>query len=410
MCFKRIILCLIPVLVFTACGKNTPVNESKIPVINEQDYFYANIIQKEENQVRFKETILFSKAYPNTDIIDLTNLKKPHNNANLTHIDNNGNLYFVVERTETEDIGAIFSYNPFSKKWCTLVETDKNHNCTIICANEKYLLWKDDENANWLKSSLHLLDLHTMKDIKFYTHTVDPSTGLMYTWQFSTPVIIGDNIYFDDIVGIDKNNLYQIKMFSYSISQNNVKELDNNAKYPMEYKENIAWLKMSQDKENSIFFSSEQSKGLLKTENRLGTAFTAKNNLIVANDYMSQASYDSICNSSNTQTNFNDDINDQTVASYGMKLIVDEKIHPLLVVSKGFITNPVTNGDLVGWYGSSAGIPIIYSHKKDKLIEFDNLSSTSILGYSLFVSENYAVLGYATEDNKQYHFMWNLKA
>ena len=152
---KRIILFLIPILVLASCGQNLPVNEAKMPIINEQDYFSANIIQKSENQIRYKETILFSKAYPNTNIVDLTNLAKPHKNANLRYIDNNGNLYFVVERTETENIGAIYLYNPFSKKWSTLVNTDENLNCTIICANERYLLWRDDKNANWLKSSLH---------------------------------------------------------------------------------------------------------------------------------------------------------------------------------------------------------------------------------------------------------------
>ena len=232
----------------------------------------------------------------------------------------------------------------------------------------------------------------------------------MYTWQFSSPVMIGDNIYFDDIVGVDKNNLYQIKMFSYSISQNNVKELDNNAKYPMEYKENIAWLKMSQDKENSLFFSLEQNKGILKTENRLGTAFTAKGDLIVANDYMSQALYDNLYKTPSTQSKFDDNANDQTVTSYGMKLMVDGKVQPLLVVNKGFITNPVTNGDLVGWYGSSAGIPIIYSYKKNKLIEFDNLSSASIFAYTFITSEKYSVLSYATENNEQFSFMWSLTA
>lgn len=406
--FKSLIFILIIVL-FTSCSTDSAVDEIKIPVINEMDYLSADIISQTENQVRFKETISFSNAYPHANMIDLTTLNKPRDDANLSGVDNQGNVYYVAERSDSKPTGAIYSYNPFSKKWNTLVETDNNHNCNYIFANEKYLLWMEDQNANWLKTSLHLLNLDTMKDIKFYEHTVDPNTKLTFAWQFSTPVLINDTVYFDDIVNVNKDEIYEIKVFSYSISKNKVKEVAKDAKWPMEYQNNAAWLKKSQDQKNSIFFSSQQNKNLFKTETRLGTVFTSHDDIIIANDYMSQAFYDTLTHASNSKSEFTDTVKDPAISSYGIKLLVNDNIQPVIVINKGNITNPVSNGDLIAWRGLSVGTPVLYSYNMNKLIEFDHLSLDSVFDYGFMLSQNYAILSCATEKNEQYTYMWKLK-
>lgn len=410
--FKSILLFILFILIiflFASCGINETIDETDIPIISESDYFSADIINKTGNSVRFKETIPFTQAYPDSNVIDLTNLKKPREDAQVICVDNVGNIYYVAERGENHSTGSIFSYNYSNKSWKTLVETSENHNCTVVCVNENYLLWREDDNANWLKVTLHLLDLKTKKSVKIYDYSTDPNTVLMYSWQFSTPVIIGDNVYFDDIVGKDKNELYDIKMYSYSITQKKINTLDEDAKWPMEFQGEAAWLKMSSDKKNSLFYSAKQEKFLLKTEARLGTAFTSRKNIVVANDYMSQAFFDHLTTKSSLQSDFIDSVNDPAISSYGIKLYKKNQIRPIIVVNTGFITNPVTNGDLIGWYGSSVGKPLIYSSRKDILIEFDQLGLENVLAYDFKLSDNYLILSCATENNDQYVYMFDLE-
>ena len=403
-----ILLCIFIIFLFTSCGTNEVIEETDIPIISENDYFSADIITKTENSVRFKATISFTQAYPDSNVIDLTKLKKPQENAQVILVDNEGNIYYVAEKGDTNANGSIFSYNYSDKSWTTLVETSENHNCTVVYVNDNYMLWREDDNANWLKATLNLLNLKTKESFKIYDYSVNPNTGLMYSWQFSTPVIIGDNIYFDDIVGKNKNELYDIKMFSYSITQKKITALDKDAKWPMEFQGKAAWLKMSSDEKNSLFYSSKQDKFLLKTETRLGAAFTSSKDIIVANDYMSQAFFNFLIANSSLQTDFIDSVNDPAISSYGIKLYKNNQIQPVIVVNTGFVTNPVTNGDLIGWYGSYVGKPLIYSSQKDILIEFDQLGLENILGYDFKLSDNYLILSCATDDNEQYIYMFDL--
>lgn len=407
--FYNILLCVFIMFLFSSCGKKETINETNIPVISENDYFSADIVSKTENSVRFKETISFTQAYPNSNVINLTNLEKPREDAQVIFVDNAGNIYYVAERGNNNSTGSIFSYNYSDKSWTTLVETSENHNCTVVYANESYVLWREDNNANWLKVTLHLLDLNTKKCVKIYDYSTDPNTGLMYSWQFSTPVIIGDNVYFDDIVGKNRNELYDIKMYSYSITRKRINTLDEAAKWPMEFQGKAAWLKMSSDEKNSLFYSAKKEKFLLKAETRLGTAFTSSKDTVVANDYMSQAFFDYLTTKSTLQTDFTDSVNDPAISSYGIKLYKNNQIQPIIVVNTGFITNPVTNGDLIGWYGSSVGKPLIYSCQKNVLIEFDQLGLENVLAYDFKLSDNYLILSCATGDNKQYVYMFNLK-
>ena len=406
--FKSIVLCIIFLFLFASCGVNETIDEADIPVISEKDYFSADIIEKTEDMISFKKTVSFSQAYPNVDMIDLTNIKKPREDAALIFVDNQGNIYFQAENGEDDTSGALFSYNYSNDSWTTLIETDEDHNCCVICANERYMLWMKDENANWLKTSLHLLDLNTKESVKIYDFSLDPETNLMYAWKFSTPVIIDDNVYFEDIVGVDKNGLYDIRMYSYSITDKKVTLLDKDAKWPMEFKGEAAWLRMSSDEKNSLFYSAKQEKLLFKTETRLGTVFTADGDIIVANDYLPQGVYDQLYSKSDLQTEYVDDTNDPRTACYGIKVYKNNKIAPVFVAINGNVTNAVTNGDLVGWLGSSVGKPLMYSLVKDVLIEFDQLEFKNILSYNFRLSDNYAIITCGSGDNENYTYMWKI--
>ena len=94
--FYNILLCVFIMFLFSSCGKKETINETNIPVISENDYFSADIVSKTENSVRFKETISFTQAYPNSNVINLTNLEKPREDAQVIFVDNAGNIYITA--------------------------------------------------------------------------------------------------------------------------------------------------------------------------------------------------------------------------------------------------------------------------------------------------------------------------
>lgn len=420
---KSLLIILVVAILLTACSTDgeiekfsidtdSGIDEASLQIINEYDYMGKDIVETKEmgnpTLYKFKETVSFEEAYPDAEIIDLSNVELPHSDASVSGVDENGIVYYSVQyagpTSQFYEYCAIYSYNPWSKEWKTLVETDETRSCSFVAANEKYLLWHEDKNSNWQKLSLNLLDLETMENRKIYTFAINPETGLMYSRRFSEPAICGDYVYFDDTVGIDKDGIYKIKTFSYSISKNKLTEMDEDAKWTMEYKGDVAWLKMTKDKKNSMFYSLKDKKALLKTEARLGTTFASGGNLIAAHDSLPQGVFDNLQNPAVDV--FENEGNNPRSYGEGIKLIADNKVEPIVMVGLGSISTPITNGDIIGWNGQGIGSPLFYSYSKDKLIEFSNITSQKQINYGYKMSDNFAILMASSYDGNSYRYMW----
>lgn len=399
----------------TSCSNKKHVSESAVIVLNESDYLNADVVSTDENIIFYKKTAKFSEEYKGVKLKDISHIQKPKN-AYIQAVDDNGNIYYCIDGNDSVDtIAEIMSYNLKSQKLTSLIKPVNMFNCTVVSVNDRYLIWVEDENANWQKTSIHLFDLQTKDDVEFYKHTLDPKTNLTYTSFFNSPVMIGDKVYFDDVVSKDSNDIYKIQVFSYDIKQKKVSKLYDQAKIPMEYKGKLAWLSMSADKKNSVFCSdAARVTGILKSETRLGTAYTSSGDLIIINDYMSHALFNEIKNKSKSSkgnsVRFVDTTNDPSISSYGIKLVTGKQILPILVVENGFATNVVTNGNIIGWYGSSIGAPMFYDRTKDKIICIDNLKIDKFSGYGITLSKNYAIIGYSedTEDATEQTLLWTL--
>jgi hypothetical protein len=273
----------------------------------------------------------------------------------------------------------------------------------------------EDENANWQKTSIHIFDLQTKVDIEFYKYTLDPKTKLTYTSLFNNPVVIGDKVYFDDVVTKDANDIYKIQLLTYDIRRQKISKAYDQAKIPMEYKGKLAWLSMSADKKNSIFCSNAVKEiGIVKSATRLGTVYSSCRDVIVTNDFLSKTLFDRIMNNfksgNKKSVNFKDTTNDPSISSYGIKLYIGKQVIPIMVVENGFATNVVTNGSIIGWYGSSIGAPMFYDLIKDKIIYIDNLKVSKFSGYGITLCNNYVILRYAedTEGAAEQTLLWSL--
>ncbi len=404
-----LIIFVMMISILSSCKAQTPSDKSKnetpsdktesiekgLRVVNKDGYL-NEYVSSTENMVLYKETINFSDAYKNIKYTEISNVKTPIPDMDLVALDNDGNVYYVkfVDPLINPGPTYIYRYSPFEKKWEKLVETDKKTQCTIISISDKYMIWQEDENANWFKANLNIYNLESKKNTKIYTYTRNTESGLMYSWQFNEPVIIDGKVYFEDTVGVDKENFYKIKIFSYDISSGKLTEVANDSKKVMEYKNKPAWLAMSEDKINCLFYADCEKGYLFKEITGLGTIFTSKGDMLVSNDYMTAADFEKIKEGTNETLGNNIISPTARRACYGIRKYERDKTVPIIAYcgDGGFIDSVKTNGNIVAWSGILTGLPMFYDNTLDKIVTFENYIDSKTTSYNMLLSDNYILV------------------
>ena len=386
-------------LIFSTCKAETPSDKTEsiekgLRVVNKDDYLseYASLT---DNMVLYKEKINLADAYKNIESIDISGINTPLANMDCMGIDNYGNVYYEKNQImiANAEPSYIYRYLPYEKKWEKLIETDGKTQCTIISIDDKYMFWHEDENANWSRSSLNMYDLETKTNTKIYTYSRDEN-GVMYSWQFDAPVVIDGKVYFADTVGVDKENYYKIKIFSYDISNGNIIEVASDSKKVMEYKDKPAWLTISEDKTNCLFYAESKSGYWFKEITGLGTIFASKGNVLVANDYMTAADFEKI-KEGTAETLGNNVISPTNPREcYGIRKYGDDKTEPIIAFwdAGGYIDGVRTNGKIVTWCGSNTGMPMFYDSISDKIVTFENYIDSETISSNTYVSDNYILV------------------
>ncbi len=390
--FKTLIICITLIMVLSSC--KTVISEKNLRIITKDDYL-IEYVSCNGDTILYKEKINLYDAYKNIEIIDITSVKTPLVDMDPVGVDDLGNVYYVnnVDPIINPCPSVIYKYSPYNKEWEKLVETDTKSQCYFVSINNQYLLWLEDESAGGLRLSLHIYNVENQKDIKIYTYTRNPENNLMFTFQFNEPIIIDNKVYFQDTVGIDKDDFYKIKIFSYHISSGKITEIASDSKKVMEYKNEPAWLTMSEDKINCLFYSSFDKDYLFKEITGLGTIYTTKGNMILANDYMTAQDFEKI-KASTVETLGNNVISPNSpIECYGIRKYDDDKTIPIIVHGgKGFIDSVKTNGNIVTWCGSSVGVPMFYDNKIDKIVTFEEIIDNETTSYNVLLSNNYIFL------------------
>ncbi len=408
---KKRIICLVSILllvlivglaiIYKLPIKENQLIENKLPVLSDNNYSSDNIVSQDDYTVMFKETVPFSNAYPNAEMYNLS-LELPNVNMILQGIDDKGKLYYYIANESTDSFGGIYSYDWKTEDWCEIIKTESSSTAAFVAINDDYLLWIEDKKANWQNTSLHVYNLKTNRDHCFYTHTINPQTGLTYVIQFTYPILLDDKVYFEDVINIDENGNYIIKVFCYYIKEEKIEEVAENAKCAMEYKGRPAWLEKSEDNINSVIYSAADEKYIFKNENQLGTYFAAKGDIIVGNDRINESQYKKILGV-DSDPNYKPSKKEQlSISSWGIKVINENIVSPIILTDSkrgGFVSNPVTNGNIVAWIGDNAGIPKIYSNEIDKLIDFSEFTTDNVFAYRFIISENYLLLSYTDYDS-----------
>ncbi len=417
---KKILLCFMIITVLTSCHPLT--NEKTLQAIDNTSYEYSSILNKDKSVIFFKQTVSFEEAYPESEIIEITNLCED-TSLQVVGIDDYGNIYYEKECQECNepdvDVAEILRYNVIEEKWENILKMQPHNHCNYIYSNEKYLLYMQDENYNWKRTSLHIYDLQEKKDVRFFTHTRDKKTNSTYVWQFASPILIDDTVYFEDCSGMDEDNIYQSEIYSYDIKNDKINKIASSSKGVMQYKGKPAWLEISKDKINSLVYSTFDNKYLYKAITGNGSIYSAKDNLMVVNDYISIFDFNIIIKEDKKYLQNEYEVlpefeKKRQISHYGIKKIENREVSPILIAGYGgFATNVITNGNIVAWDGVGIGSPLIFNNEWDSIISFENVIKEDVFAYTVYLSENYLLLSYVNtnefETAKEKIFLFKLQ-
>lgn len=373
-------------------------DETQIAILNENDYADAEVLSETNVLLLYKPVINISEAYPN---MNYQYVKFP-DNFNPNTIDSRGLWYDSIEIDEE---GKIITYDPETGDTEIIIDANKNNVCAVLCIKDNYLVWAEDEDIYWRSPSYHVCDLDTMEDTLFYESVINPETGsAYYTLHFNEPIVIQDKIYFDDIINMDKNNFPHKIVYSYDIHKKELETLYDNAMWPLEYNNQIAWFSLSEDEKHGVLCN--QSGALFKMTSLLGSNACSCKEVIAVHDNISESTFTKLANGERIDTDINPQTDlsaeDYSTASHGIKLFRNNKADPILLTGNNVVayaTNVSTNGRFVCWVGELIGTPMFYDSEKDSIIKVDFLENQNIDIYSFSYCNNNLLLSYNSYDD-----------
>lgn len=163
-------------------------------------------------------------------------------------------LYFLVDEA---NIQSVFRYNLQDGTTEDVFSYDGDNQITIATVNDRYLIWQEDENANWMKVSINCYDMINKTNEIVYTYPRDDD-GKMFSWNFDKLVFAGEYLYFDSVVSITDGKA-DINLYRYSPSENKTELLyESRGAQPLSYK-GVSWLSFDDTRKEYVIRNLDES-------------------------------------------------------------------------------------------------------------------------------------------------------
>ncbi|MCL1791387.1 MAG: hypothetical protein FWG40_08610 [Peptococcaceae bacterium] len=371
------------VFLFSGCGTDETVDQ-KDPDYGETGSGYPGAYSQDEGYYYLRDKKIFSELYSGIEVtkgmIDARD--SSGRLISIILIDNDYNGYHFRD-SENGVKGEIGMYNLDTEEYTKLLVVPLGSQVALNTVNEKYLIWTESmDDSEWYKTRLHLYDKMKKEDIVFYTHSTDPVTGMVYSWNWSNPVIVGDKIYFDDYTEEIKMGQVKVDMFCYSIVDGKVIKVQEMAKWPTKFRGNVAWNEMSEKEYYSNIYSyNGVSKTLLTSIKSTGSMSTMNSGgeiLVLSNGLSSRAM--------KLENPFVSPQDEQTIDCNGVQIFKDGKFLPIIIsrAAYTYLEWPKTNGQVVvfGAYEIYKK-PVFYDVERDVIVEMDAAESGFLYGTHL---------------------------
>ena len=353
----------------------TPVTENPLD-FGENNFLNAEIKSEDENYYYLRDKVLLSQAYPKAKV-DFGELNVKDSGGEYIFPRSIDNEYNVFHSRDSKDNkkGEIGIYNLKSKTYKKLIDLPLLSQASIVAVNEKYLVWMEGmDDSNWGKTTLHLYNRATNEDEVFHMAATNPETETVYAWNWRKPIIMGDKIYFDDIVGFE-NEIYKVNMFCYDVVLKKTELFQEMAKMPMIWNGQIAWTEMGKTKDDVLFKTMENDERITVFEIHTYKFFASMN---------SQGKIAIVLNNLNTEThkllNPKASSSSNRVDCSGLQVYKNNKVIPILITKQSkYLGSPVSDGRFVvleqmDLYHS----PVFYDSEKDEIINLDTVDSSFV--------------------------------
>lgn len=263
-------------------------------------------------------------------------------------VENSGENYVLRYNMDDGSQDIIFTYNG-------------EYQIAIYTVNDDYIIWQEDENANWFKVSLNCYNIKTGHNEKFFTYSRDEKTGLMNHWNFDKIILSNAHVYFDNTENIIDNKP-SINLYEYDIVNNTVKIIDEKrAASPFLYK-GISWLS----------YDDNKNEYLIKNKNSEIPAIS------LGSDYAKIYASDNIV------------VGYKSSGKDGI-MYYDGKDSIPIIESTGNIDEIYCTDSFITWDGWSNDSPKFYDINKQTIINVDCLEEGR--RYAGYVDDDYLIFG-----------------
>jgi len=342
---------------------------------NIQNKFYSNddfVFTKHSEAIEtngsifYRELINLDDLRPDT-LIEKVKFQNDENSLYNHYIAHNDCIYLL--KTVKNDGNYIMQYNLENKteKPIYKIERPENYQFSLYTADNRYIIWKEDEDANWFKPSLNLYDTVSKVNKKIYTYNLNPETNLSYGWNFNDIIIYDDIIYFDDVVGYEDNR-YITNLYSYNIKTEKIAIVHENAQFPFLYK-GVSYY--TYDKINEQYYLNNIDKSIPKISLGKNVNFDSASKNIFA----------SVVQIFDGETNANKH------KAYGIKYFDGEQYIP--IISEVNLSDVSCNDDYIGWTSYQVNKPFFYDINNQKIVCVNDLDNDI---YAVTITDKYILI------------------
>ena len=333
---------------------------SPIDVVHESsvvsDYAGGYESKEEYDLYLYRESDDFSDFYKDAHFVRKeVEYKKEYEDLSLSKVYKN---YMYFHAMDAEKVNHVFRYDLTNDAEEEIFTYDGPNQMSVAALNEKYILWQEDENANWMKASLNCYNIQKGENTRFFTYTRDENG--YSSWNFDNIVLDGDRVYFDDIEA-KADNKSVINLYEYDIAKDTVDPIDKgSATNPMIYK-GLSWVSYDEEAEEYIL-KNLKSKNIIKLGSERFHLISSENIAV-------------------GQSN-------RDIDKSGIMYFDGKNSYPILQ-STNSIDSVGCTDEYIVWDGWSHAAPLFYDRKNDTIIRADCLEQG--LRYAGYVSEDYLV-------------------